>query len=56
VEAALRRLLGDAELRRNLGQAGRQSVVQYYNWNRVAGDLDRIGQELGAGAAREAAS
>ena len=35
---------------------GRRSVVEYYNWNRVAGDLDRIGQEIGAVAAREAAS
>jgi phosphatidylinositol alpha-1,6-mannosyltransferase len=56
VEAALRRLLEDAELRGTLGRAGRRSVVEYYNWNRVAGDLDRIGQEIGAGAAREAAS
>jgi len=56
VESALRRLLDDAGLRRGLGQAGRQSVVDYYNWNRVAADLDRIGQEVGAGAAPGAAS
>jgi phosphatidylinositol alpha-1,6-mannosyltransferase len=56
VEVALRRLLGDAALRRSLGRGGRRSVVEYYNWDRVAGDLDRIGQEIGAGAAREAAS
>ena len=49
-------LLGDPELRSTLGRAGRRSVVEYYNWNRVAGDLDRIGQEIGAVAAREAAS
>ena len=56
VESALRRLLDNAGLRRGLGRAGRQSVVEYYNWNRVAADLDRIGQEVGAGAAPEAAS
>jgi glycosyltransferase involved in cell wall biosynthesis len=49
-------LLDNAGLRRGLGRAGRQSVVEYYNWNRVAADLDRIGQEVGAGAAPEAAS
>jgi phosphatidylinositol alpha-1,6-mannosyltransferase len=56
VEGALRRLLDDPGLGRSLGRAGRRSVVDYYNWNRVAADLDRIGQEVGAGATREAAS
>ncbi|MBA3258532.1 MAG: glycosyltransferase family 4 protein [Gemmatimonadales bacterium] len=55
VAAALRRLLDDGGLRRRLGGAGRRAVEEYYNWDRVAGDLVRIGQEVGAGAAREAA-
>jgi phosphatidyl-myo-inositol dimannoside synthase len=56
VEAALRRLLDDGELRRRLGQAGRRLVEEHYNWDRVTADLLRIGREAGAGAAREAAS
>ncbi len=56
VEGALRRLLDDEDLRHRLGRAGRRSVVDYYNWNRVAADLDRIGQEVGVGVTREAVS
>jgi phosphatidylinositol alpha-1,6-mannosyltransferase len=50
VAAALRRLLADGALRRRLGGAGRRAVESYYNWERVAADLARIGHEVGAGA------
>ncbi len=42
VAAAVARLLGDGELRRRLGAAGRRAVETYYNWDRVAADLIRI--------------
>ncbi|HET7422554.1 MAG TPA: glycosyltransferase family 4 protein [Gemmatimonadales bacterium] len=48
VADALRRLLDDAALRRRLGQAGRSAVETFYNWDRVAADLRRIGHELTA--------
>ena len=48
VAEALRRLLDDAGFRRRLGQAGRRAVESFYNWDRVATDLRRIGQELAA--------
>jgi phosphatidylinositol alpha-1,6-mannosyltransferase len=48
VADALRRLLDDAALRRRLGQAGRRAVETFYNWDRVAADLRRIGHELTA--------
>jgi phosphatidylinositol alpha-1,6-mannosyltransferase len=50
VAGALRRLLADHGLRRRLGEGGRRSVVERYNWNRVAADLERIGHEAGAAA------
>jgi phosphatidylinositol alpha-1,6-mannosyltransferase len=46
VAEALRRLLDDAGLRRRLGQAGRRAVESFYNWDRVATDLRRLGHEL----------
>jgi phosphatidylinositol alpha-1,6-mannosyltransferase len=48
VAEALRRLLDDPALRRRLGQAGRRAVESFYNWDRVATDLRRIGHELAA--------
>jgi phosphatidylinositol alpha-1,6-mannosyltransferase len=45
--AAVRSLLADPELRARLGQAGRRAVETYYNWDRVTGDVRRIGQEFG---------
>jgi phosphatidyl-myo-inositol dimannoside synthase len=45
VTEAVRRLLDDGELRARLGAAGRRAVETYYNWDRVAGDLARIGRE-----------
>jgi phosphatidyl-myo-inositol dimannoside synthase len=53
---ALRILLDDATLRARLGGAGRRSVESYYNWDRVAGDLARIGREFARPAVREAVS
>ena len=48
VAEALERLLGDPRLRARLGAAGRRAVERHYNWDRVTGDLVRIGHELGA--------
>jgi glycosyltransferase involved in cell wall biosynthesis len=45
---AVRRLLDDPALRSRLGQAGRRAVESFYNWDRVATDLRRIGHELAA--------
>lgn len=46
VITALRRLLDDRALAVRLGMAGRHAVETYYNWNRVAADIARIGHEL----------
>lgn len=40
------RLLGDAELRRRFGAAGRRAVESYFNWDRVARDFIRIDAEF----------
>ena len=53
VVPALRRLLDDAALRTRLGTAGRQAVERYYNWDRVAADLARIGHERGRALLRQ---
>jgi phosphatidylinositol alpha-1,6-mannosyltransferase len=50
---AVRRLLDDPEQAARMGQAGRRAVESYYNWDRVAADLHRIGQELGQPLNRE---
>jgi phosphatidylinositol alpha-1,6-mannosyltransferase len=44
--AAVSRLLDDKMLAQRLGVGGRQAVETYYNWNRVAAELQRIGQEV----------
>ena len=56
VSAALGRLLDDAPFRTRLGAAGRRAVETYYNWDRVAGDLARIGHEFAGPVARAAVS
>ena len=56
VSDALRLLLDDPVLRARLGIAGRRAVETYYNWDRVAGDLARIGHEFARPIAREAVS
>lgn len=43
VSDAIGALLDDAGLRARFGAAGRRAVEKYYNWERVAGDLARIG-------------
>jgi glycosyltransferase involved in cell wall biosynthesis len=48
VVSAVRRLLADAELSRRLGAGGRRAVETYYNWDRVAADVVRIGRERAA--------
>ena len=56
VVEAVGRLLDDRELRARLGAAGRRAVETYYNWDRVAGDLGRIGREFARRAVPQAAS
>jgi phosphatidylinositol alpha-1,6-mannosyltransferase len=55
VSTALRSLLDDRALAVRLGMAGRRSVETYYNWNRVARDIARIGHEYGSAIRPEAA-
>lgn len=52
---ALRTLLDDRALAARLGAGGRRSVETYYNWDRVAADIARIGHELGRSIRMEAA-
>ena len=47
VEAAVSRVLDDPALASRLGQAGRRAVETFYNWDRVAADLEQIGREAG---------
>jgi phosphatidyl-myo-inositol dimannoside synthase len=47
VEGALQRLLDDPAMRARLGGAGRREVERFYNWDRVAGDLARLGAHYG---------
>jgi phosphatidylinositol alpha-1,6-mannosyltransferase len=46
---AVRLLLMDRVLARRLGAGGRKAVESYFNWDRVASDVQRIGAELGVG-------
>jgi len=46
VAEGITRLLGDDELRRRMGVAGRRAVETYYNWDRVARDLMQIDAEF----------
>ncbi|MEU5608860.1 glycosyltransferase family 4 protein [Streptomyces sparsogenes] len=49
--AALTRLLGDAELRRKLGAAGRERVLARFTWERAAiGTVERYREAIAAGA------
>jgi phosphatidylinositol alpha-1,6-mannosyltransferase len=45
--AAVRRLLDEPALGLRLGEAGRQAVKTYYNWDRVAAEIASIGHECG---------
>lgn len=44
--AAVSGLLEDGITAKRLGAGGRHAVETYFNWDRVAGDLARIGQEM----------
>jgi len=46
LEAALERLIGDAPLRRRLGDAGRRLVKEEFSWARIAGQYDRLFREI----------
>ncbi|MFL5460683.1 MAG: glycosyltransferase family 4 protein, partial [Gemmatimonadales bacterium] len=50
VSAAVRSLLNDRLLASKLGAKGRERVERYYNWDRVAAELARLGYEHGAEA------
>ena len=56
VAEAVGRLLDDRELRGRLGAAGRHAVETYYNWDRVAGDLARLGGEFARRTVTQAVS
>jgi phosphatidylinositol alpha-1,6-mannosyltransferase len=45
VAEAVRLLLRNAELARRLGAGGRKAVETFYNWDRVAAEVMRIGNE-----------
>lgn len=47
VSDAVRELLDNRIAAQRLGAAGRRAVETYYNWNRVAAEVDGIGHELG---------
>jgi spore coat protein SA len=52
------RLLGDANLRRELGQQGRDRVVNHFSWDKIARDLeafydDILGHSLGGPGLRD---
>jgi len=46
LEAALERLIGDATLRRRLGEAGRRLVKEEFSWERIAGQYERLFREI----------
>jgi phosphatidyl-myo-inositol dimannoside synthase len=47
VVASVRSLLQDRQLGQRLGQAGRRAVEDYFNFDRVTADVQRIGEEFG---------
>jgi phosphatidyl-myo-inositol dimannoside synthase len=46
VAEGIKRLLGNKELRSQMGAAGRRAVESYYNWDRVARDFMEIDREF----------
>jgi phosphatidylinositol alpha-1,6-mannosyltransferase len=52
---AVRTLLDNPDTAKKMGAAGRRAVETYYNWDRVAADLVRIGYELSGPVNREVA-
>ena len=49
VTASVRSLVENPELSRRLGEAGRKAVEDYFNWDRVAAEVRRTGEEFGTG-------
>ena len=47
VAAAVRRILGDAELHARLAAGGRAAALSFYNWPRVTRDMRGIAAEFG---------
>ena len=45
---AITRLLHDRQLRTSMGAAGRDAVLQHYNWDRVASDISQIAASVRA--------
>lgn len=45
----IKHLLGNEELRKRMGAAGRRAVETYYNWDRVVRDLMQIDEEFRLG-------
>jgi phosphatidylinositol alpha-1,6-mannosyltransferase len=45
IAAAVAQLLDDEAIARRLGNGGRRAVEEFYNWDRVARDLRRLGDE-----------
>jgi glycosyltransferase involved in cell wall biosynthesis len=46
------RLLGDADLRRRMGEAGRAKVQRHYRWSRVIAEYEAVWDDLAREAAR----
>jgi len=42
LRAALQRLLGDADLRRRFGEAGRARIAEHFTWQRFGDDMLRV--------------
>jgi phosphatidyl-myo-inositol dimannoside synthase len=45
--AAVRTLLSNRSLARQLGEGGQRAVERFYNWNRVAEEIARLGRQFG---------
>ena len=54
IARALRRLLDDRELAGRLGRRGREEVERYYNWDRAAGEVWALLEEVAAVTVRRA--
>jgi phosphatidylinositol alpha-1,6-mannosyltransferase len=52
IAAAVNRLLGDPDLARRVGVAGRRAVETHYNWDRVVRDVRAIEAEFASSATR----
>jgi glycosyltransferase involved in cell wall biosynthesis len=48
---AMRTLMGDAELRRRMGQAGRERVLEKFSWRKAALETEAVYREVLGGPA-----